>query len=215
MLTIWGRRNSFNVQKVMWLAGELGLVHERIDAGGPFGGLDTPEFRARNPHGRVPVIDDDGVVIWESHAILRYLAARYGASAFWAEGAANCAEADQWIEWAQTALLPNFLNGIFWSYYRTPEAMRNTKAIERAVAQCAEHVLLLDRRLAGRPYICGEKITLADIPAGTMLFRYYGLDIARPNAPHVEAWYARLRDRPAYATHVMVPFDDLKGRLAF
>ncbi|MDP2125569.1 MAG: glutathione S-transferase [Parvibaculum sp.] len=215
MLTIWGRRNSFNVQKVMWLAGELGIAHERIDAGGPFGGLDAPEFIARNPHGRVPVIDDDGIVVWESHAILRYLAARYGAGTFWAEGAAGRAAADQWIEWAQTALLPNFLNGIFWSYYRTPEAMRNTNAIERAIAQCAEHVLLLDRQLAGQPYICGEKITLADIPAGTVLFRYYGLDIARPYAPHVEAWYARLRDRPAYAAHVMVPFDDLKGRLAF
>ena len=57
MLKIWGRRNSFNVQKVMWLVGELGLAHEHIDAGGAFGGLDTPAFRAMNPHGRVPVID--------------------------------------------------------------------------------------------------------------------------------------------------------------
>ncbi|WP_343717951.1 glutathione S-transferase N-terminal domain-containing protein, partial [Inquilinus sp.] len=70
MLTIWGRRNAFNVQKVMWLVGELGLPHEHIPAGGDFGGLDDPAFRARNPHGRVPVIDDGGMVVWESHSIL-------------------------------------------------------------------------------------------------------------------------------------------------
>lgn len=215
MLKVWGRRNSFNVQKVMWLTGELGLEHERIDAGGSFGGLDAPEFRARNPHGLVPVIDDGGIIVWESHAILRYLAARYGGGAFWNEDPARRAEADQWIEWAQTTLLPNFLNGIFWGFYRTPEERHDKKAIERAIARCGEHVLMLDRLLADRPYLCGDRITLADIPAGTMLYRYYGLEITRPAAPNVDAWYARLRERPAYAAHVMVPFEELKGRLAF
>ena len=74
---------------------------------------------------------------------------------------------------------------------------------------------LLDRLLADWPYLCGDRITLADIPAGTMLYRYYGLEITRPAAPNVDAWYARLRERPAYAAHVMVPFEELKGRLAF
>jgi glutathione S-transferase len=79
MLKVWGRRSSFNLQKVMWLVGELGLPHEHIPAGGDFGLNDTPEFLAMNPHGRVPVIDDDGTVVWESQTILRYLAAKYGA----------------------------------------------------------------------------------------------------------------------------------------
>ena len=78
MLTVWGRRSSFNLQKVMWLVGELGVEHQHIQAGGQFGGLETPEFRAMNPFGRVPVIDDNGTTVWESHAILCYLAARYG-----------------------------------------------------------------------------------------------------------------------------------------
>ena len=83
MLKIWGRRNSINVQKVMWAVGELGLAHERIDAGGAFGGLDTEEFGALNPNRRVPAIDDDGTVVWESHAIVRYLCAKYGDGTLW------------------------------------------------------------------------------------------------------------------------------------
>ncbi|MEM8704087.1 MAG: glutathione S-transferase N-terminal domain-containing protein, partial [Pseudomonadota bacterium] len=83
MLKVWGRRNSSNVQKVMWLIGELGLAHEHIPAGGSFGLTDTPEFLAMNPHGRVPVIDDNGTVIWESQAILRYLATLYATPPLW------------------------------------------------------------------------------------------------------------------------------------
>jgi glutathione S-transferase len=85
MLTIWGRCSSFNVQKVMWLVAELGIEHQHLEAGGRFGSLDKPKFRAMNPHGRVPVIDDGGTIVWESHAILRYLAARYGRDAFWSD----------------------------------------------------------------------------------------------------------------------------------
>src|SRR5665213_2569582 len=106
MLTVWGRRSSANVQKVMWLIGELGLAHRHIAAGGPYGGLDDPKFRAMNPNGLVPVIDDDGVVLWESNAILRYLAARHGAP-FWPEHAAERARQDQWMDWAATTFQPN------------------------------------------------------------------------------------------------------------
>ncbi len=104
MPTIWGRRSSFNVQKVLWLAGELGLAYEHIPAGGRFGLLDTPEFLRMNPHGRVPLLRDGDTVVWESHAILRYLAARHGAGAFWPADPARRVRADGWMDWAQTAL---------------------------------------------------------------------------------------------------------------
>src|SRR5215471_18759090 len=104
MLKVWGRRSSFNVQKVMWLVGELGLAHEHIPAGGSFGGLDDPAFRALNPHGRVPVIQDDGVAVWESHAILRYLAARYGEQQFWSADPLMRSYADRWMDWSQCSL---------------------------------------------------------------------------------------------------------------
>lgn len=215
MLTVWGRRSSFNVQKVLWLVGELGIKHEHVPAGGDHGGLDAPEFLAMNPHGRVPVIRDGDAVVWESHAILRYLAAAYGPGRFWSDSAAERSHADRWMDWAQTSLQPDFLMGVFWSFYRTPEHLRDVRAIEARVARCAGHMRLLDRVLADWPFLGGDVPTLADIPAGTALHRYFGLEIERPCVPNVDAWHARLRQRPAYREHVMIPFEDLKGKLDY
>lgn len=215
MLTIWGRRSSFNVQKVMWLVGELQLAHQHIEAGGSFGGLDTAEFRRMNPHGQVPVIKDDRVVVWESHAILRYLAARYGQDKFWCNDAAKRAEYEQWMDWAQTALQPDFLVGIFWGFYRTPADQRNVAAIRHSVDRCTAHFRLLDELLTDRSFLLGDALTLADIPIGCHLYRYFNLEIERPYIPNVEAWYQRLQQRPAYQEHVMLPFQDLYGRLDY
>ena len=213
MLKIWGRRSSFNVQKVMWLVGELGLAHEHIQAGGSFGGLDEPAFRALDPHGRVPVLEDGELAIWESHAILRYLAPRYGQGIFWADDPAARSHVDRWMEWSQTALQPTFLNGVFWGYYRTPEPQRDWPAIRKSLDDCADLFRGLESVLANQSFLAGDQLTLADIPAGASLYRYFELDIERPNLPNVEAWYLRLQQRPAYREHVMIPFGELHGRL--
>jgi glutathione S-transferase len=215
MLKVWGRRSSFNVQKVMWLTGELGLAHKHIDAGGSFGGLDAPDFLAMNPHGRVPVVSDDDAVVWESHAILRYLAARHGAGRFWCEDAAARAAVDGWMDWSQTSLQPDFLGGVFWGFYRTPEAQRNRPAIRASLARCARHFEKLDRLLEGKAFLLGDKLTLADITAGTSLYRYFELEIERPQLTQVERWYRTLQQRHAYRTHVMLPFEELRGRLDY
>ena len=215
MLTVWGRRSSFNVQKVMWLIGELDLAHQHIDAGGAFGGLDAPAFLAVNPHGRVPVIKDDDAVVWESHAILRYLAARHGADRFWSDDPVVRAQVDGWMDWSQTALQPDFLGGVFWGFFRTPENQRNWPVIRAALARCERHFAKLERLLDNRPYLLGETLSLADITAGTSLYRYFGLEIARPALPAVERWYRTLQQRPAYRSHVMVPFEELRGRLDY
>jgi glutathione S-transferase len=215
MLTVWGRPSSFNLQKVMWLVDELGLPHAHIPLGGDFGGLDTPEFLAMNPHGRVPVIDDGGTVVWESHSILRYLAARHGGAQWWPDDAAAHSHSDRWMDWAATALQPDFLMGVFWGFYRTPPARRDAAAIDARIAACAAHMRLLDRMLEGRAFLLGDALTLADIPAGTVLYRYFELEIARPAVPNVAAWYRRLQERPAYRTHVMRPFEELRGKLAY
>jgi glutathione S-transferase len=216
MLQVWGRRNSSNVQKVMWLIGELDLPHEHIPAGGSFGLTQSAEFLAMNPHGRVPVIkDSDGTIVWESHSILRYLAARYGSPRFWSEDAGRRSQADRWMDWSQSSLQPAFLTGVFWGFYRTPEALRNAKSIDENLGRCAQYFQLLDRVLAERPFIAGDSLSLGDIAAGSNLYRYFELDIKRPDVPNVEAWYERLQLRPAFREHVMVRFDELFGRLDF
>jgi glutathione S-transferase len=215
MLKVWGRRSSFNVQKVLWLVGELGLEHEHIPAGGGFGRLDEPAFRAMNPHGRVPVIEDGDATLWESQTILRYLAATYGQGTFWPADPAERARVEGWMDWSATSLQPDFLNGIFWGYYRTPEAQRDWPAIDKSLARCTEHFQLLDGILSSQPFLAGERLTLADIPAGTSLYRYFELDIEQPDLPSVSAWYERLQQRPAYREHVMIPFTELRGRLDY
>ncbi|MET4255572.1 glutathione S-transferase [Bradyrhizobium sp. S3.12.5] len=216
MLTVYGRKSSFNLQKVMWLVGELGIAHKHVELGGSFGGLDTDEFLAMNPHGRVPVIDDSGIIVWESHAILRYLAAKYSSeTSFCKANPAERANADQWMDWSQTALQPAFMVGVFWGWYRTPEAQRNLVAVDKALEQTNRYLKHIDHQLKGRSFMLGDHLSLADIPIGTHLYRYLNLDLPRPNLPNVERWYERLQSRSAYREHVCVPFDELYGRLDF
>jgi glutathione S-transferase len=214
-LEVWGRRNSFNVQKVMWLVGELDIACEHIPAGGDFGRLDTPAFLAMNPHGRVPVVRDGDLVVWESHSILRYLAATYGGGRFWAGSAGERSQIDRWMEWSETSLQPDFLMGVFWGFYRTPSHLRDTRAVAAKVARCADHMRILDRMLADQAFLAGGTLTLADISAGTALYRYFNLEIERPHVPNVEKWYGRLQQRAAYRENVMIPFDDLRGKLDY
>lgn len=215
MLQVWGRRSAFNVQKVMWLVGELGLAHEHIPAGGSFGVRDTPAFLQMNPHGRIPLVKDGQTVVWESHAILRYLAATYGAPEFWSDDAAVRSEADRWMDWAQCSLQTAFIDGVFWGGYRTPVHLQDSQLLAANIQRCSQHFRLLNCVLADRAFLAGDSLSLADIAAGTNLYRYFELDIERPSVPNVERWYAQLKDRAAYQTHVMIPFAELRGRQAF
>jgi glutathione S-transferase len=213
MLKIWGRSNSINVQKVMWAVSELGVDHERIDLGGNFGGLDTPELLARNPHGLIPVIDDNGTVIWESHAIVRYLAAQYGDGSLWPSDPAARSTADMWMEWAQTVLQRDFIQ-LFWNLYRTPVEHHDHALLANLTTQCATNFSHLEGLIGDSPYISGQNLTYGDIPIATQFYRYFTLDIERPPVPRLEAWYSRMCERTAYAEHVMVPYEDLRARLA-
>lgn len=215
MLKIWGRLNSLNVQKVMWLVGELEIPFEHIPAGGKFGSLNTSDFLAMNPHAKIPVINDKGAIVWESHTILRYLAARYNHKDLWSNDPVIRSQAERWMDWSQTTLQPDFLTGVFWNFYRTPEAQRDWKAINENLNRCKEHFKLLNQILDKQPFLAGNSFSLADIPAGTLLYRYFELEIERPKTPNVESWYKRLQDRTSFQKYVMVGFDELKGRLEF
>ncbi|MEN3952277.1 glutathione S-transferase [Iodidimonas sp. SYSU 1G8] len=214
MITVWGRKTSQNVFKVMWLLAELDLPHRRIDTGGRYGGLDTPEFGAMNPNRKVPVIKDGELVLWESHSILRYLSARYGAGTFWPGDPAERALVDRWTDWCATALQPAFMD-LFWGYFRTPPEQRDWAFINSALDRTIHLFGLMDEVLSRQPWLSGERLTMGDIPAACTIHRWYSLDLAKPRFAHVEAWFERLQERSAYREHVMVPFEELRGRLAF
>jgi glutathione S-transferase len=215
MLKVWGRANSLNVQKVLWVLGELKLPYEHIVVGGPFGKLNEPEYGKLNPHRRIPVVEDGNLAVWESQAILRYLAAKYSDGDLWRKDPTERAPIDGWMDWALTVFQPDFIAGIFMGYYRTPMAQRNPDAIGKAVAKVGDHIKLLDGVLAGKSFLTGDRFSLADIPAGSVLYRYYDLDIERPKAPNVEAWYRRLQERPAYRAHIMLDYSEFKERLVY
>ena len=196
MLTIWGRISSINVQKVVWCADELALDYQRIDAGGKFGRNDTPGYLAMNPNGLVPVIEDDGFVLAESNAIVRYLAARHGPTPLWPDDPRRRAEADRWMDWQSTEFTPA-MRDVFWGLVRTPQAQRDTAAIEASRAKSERYAGILDGVLAGRPWVAGDAFTVADIVNGCAAHRWLHLPIARVARPHIERWYEELKSRPA------------------
>ncbi len=210
MLTVWGRATSSNVQKVMWTIGELGLEHRRIDAGGAYGGLDSPDYLAMNPNGKIPVIDDGGTLVWESNAIVRYLAGRYGAGTLGPKDPGARAAADQWMDWMLTTLYPDWI-ATFFGLVRTAPSKRDPQAIAASAARAAKHYGLLDAHLAQSAYVAGDNLTMADIPIGSTLYRYYNMEIERPRLANLEAYYARLTERPAYRDHVMISYESLRA----
>jgi glutathione S-transferase len=201
MLTIWGRLNSHNVKKVAWLAEELDLDYVRHDVGGQFGMDDA--YRAKNPNALIPTIEDGEVVLWESNAILRYLAARYGGERWWPADPAARAMADRWMDWQFTyarAQLPAFVNLI-----RRPEGERDMAAVSEAAEASARLMRIIDAQLAATPWLSGAEFGIGDIPMGVYAHTWFTLAIDRPEMPHVADWYCRLRSRPGYAEQVMIP----------
>jgi len=199
MLTILGRRNSANVQKVMWTLGELNIAYTRNDIGGSFG---YPEDYP-NPNSVVPTLIDDDLVVWESNACVRYLARTYGVGSLWPDDPNLLACADMWMEWQRS----DISNAFFPLFQMIVRGLPTTpEKTQRAVAACARCFGQLDSQLAGRDYICGDTLTMADIVIGAMVYRYMTLPIERPTFTHMDAWYARLTERPAYKKHVMIEY---------
>lgn len=198
MLKIWGRLTSVNVQKVVWCVEELGLEYERIEAGGKFGVVNTPDYLSMNPNGLVPVIDDNGFVLWESNAIVRYLAARYGESVLWPTDVRMRADADRWMDWQAVSLNPA-IGPAFLQLVRVALEKRDANVIESARIETEKRLAVLDARLADCEFVAGAAFTMGDIPVGCSVDRWYKLPIAREQRPHVERWYAGLRERKGAA----------------
>jgi glutathione S-transferase len=204
MLRIWGNADSVNVQKVLWCCEELGLAYQRIDAGRHFGVVDTPAFRALNPNGLVPTIDDDGFVVWESNTIVRYLAARHAPGSLWPTDPRARADADRWMDWTNASLWPALVP-LFRAFYRTPEAARDAAAIEAARQEAIAEMRILDAHLAGAHYVGGAVFTMGDIAVGCAAWRWFAMPIQRPALPALQRWFDTLAERPAYRRVVMQP----------
>lgn len=212
MLEIWGRKDSSNVQAVMWCVGELGLPYLRHDVGQRFGGTDTPAFIAMNPNRKIPVLrDHGGPPLWESAAIMRYLASSYGHGAFWPEDLIARTEVDRWAEWAKINVAIPFIDNVFFPMVRTPAGERDPAAIARGLEALEDTLEIAEAELAVHDYLVGPDFSLADILLGHPLYRYFDLDIPRRNLPALAAYYRRLTDRPAFREHVMVGYEALRA----
>ncbi|MET0377293.1 MAG: glutathione S-transferase family protein [Rhizorhabdus sp.] len=200
MLIIWGRLNSHNVKKVAWMAVEAGILHERRDIGGQFGF--TNDYLAMNPNRLVPTIEDHGFVLWESNAILRYLASQY-AGELWPTDLQLRASADRWMDWQFS--YAQVQRGAFYNLVRKKPADRDMAAVAASAQQAGEMMAILDDALARQPWLSGDDFGIGDIPMGVYAHSWYTLDIERPDRPHVAAWYEKLKARPGYSANVMIP----------
>ncbi|WP_431285134.1 glutathione S-transferase family protein [Humitalea sp. 24SJ18S-53] len=205
MLKILGRKTSSNVMKLLWLCEDLAIPYTREDFGGPFGRTHEPDYLAKNPNALVPTIEeDDGFTLYESNAILRYLASTRGGEALYPTDARKRAKVDQWLDW-QLGTNNRPMTVMFLTLIRTPEAERNMTAVARARDEAEALWRIVEAQLAAHPYLCGDNLTLADIALGIFVHRWFVLPIARPDLPHLAAWYARLKTHKGYADNCLAP----------
>jgi glutathione S-transferase len=204
MLKVWGRANSSNLKKVIWLCEEIALPYQRIDAGMSFGVVNTPEYRKLNPNGLVPTIDDEGFILWESNAIVRYLAAKHAAGTLWPTDLKVRADADRWMDWCTSMLWPAF-RPVFWNLIRTPADQRNMKEVEDGAKKTGEMLARLDGYLAGRKFVAGDQLTMGDIAFGPVVYLVQNVAWDRPKLANYDAWYARISERPAFRKVVPLP----------
>jgi len=203
-MIVYGRRSSINVQKVLWTLGELGKEFTRETVGGGFGGNDAPAYRAMNPNGLIPVLRDGDVVMFESNAIVRYLAVRYGAGSLLPGEPKALAAAEQWMEWSQTTLAPP-ASVLFMNQVRTPAEKADRKAMADAEARLQTVWTLADKALAGKAFFAGKRLSIGDIVIGCFRWRLEALTWKRPAMPNIDRWFASLKERPAYQQWIMVP----------
>jgi glutathione S-transferase len=202
MLRILGRANSFNVRKVLWLCDEIGLPFEREDYGRGFRPTSTPEFLKLNPVGQVPCVIDDGFVMRESHAIIRYLAAKHGARALYPDDLQARQRIEAWMDWVAYDVTHSMRGAFLGGQLKEPP-WNNEWFVGQGRKDLTRQMKLVDEHLAANgPYLLGSAFTLADIPMGLVVNRWFSLaDLERPAYPAVAAYYELLTQRPAYRAH--------------
>ena len=197
-LQIWGRISSINVKKVVWAAQELSLNFDRHEAGGVHGVVKTPAYVALNPNSQIPVMEDADYVLWESNVITRYLCAKHSPGNLYPTDLQERFDAERWMEWQQTMVNPASRNG-FWHLIRLPADQRDPALIAQSNAAVELLMAMLDAHLATHSFMVGERFTMADIPLGCEVQRWFSLPQTREKRPNIERWFATLLARPAAA----------------
>ena len=196
MLKIWGRISSINVRKVVLAAQWMGIAFERMDAGLAFGINKTPDYLARNPNGLVPLIEDDGLTLWESNVIVRYLCAKHSPGRLYPESLPARFDAERWMDWQQTTVSPAGRTA-FIQLIRTPAEQRSAELIAQSTAAMEPLLNVVDAHLARQPFMAGNAFTMADIPIACETHRWHGLPVQRAARPHLERWYQGIAAHPA------------------
>lgn len=204
MLKLWGRTNSINVMKVLWCLDEIGIDYKRVDAGMQYGVVNEDHYGDLNPNRKVPTLEDGELVLWESNVIVRYLCAKYASGSLCPEDPGTRALSDQWMDWQQTSIHPD-VTYIFWGAVRNSPDHQDPKRIDAAMKNLNAMWSLLDAHLAERQFVAGDSLTMGDIPVGCAAWRWFNLDIERPELPNVAAWHERLKQRDGFRRHVMQP----------
>ena len=205
MLELWGRKNANQVIQVLWTLSELGVEFKRHSIGTETGDLETREYKSLNPNSKIPTIRDNGFVMWESHAVIRYLARQYGLGSLYPEDPQKAAISDQWMTWSTDSFMGTFFP-VFWQLVRTEEKDRDYTKIAEMAQQSGDILKVLNEHLIHNNFVAGDQFTFGDIPLGVLIHKYFVLDIKRPPLPGIEVWYQRLKERPAFREHAMQPF---------
>lgn len=201
MLRILGKASSINVRKVLWTCAELGIPFEREDWGSGFQPTDTPEFLALNPCAMVPVIQDDDFTLWESNSIIRYLASRYDGEHLYPAEATARARVDQWIDWQASELNRSWSYALMALVRKSPD-YQDSAALATGIRDWSRNMQILDRQLATTgAYVSGDAFSLADIPIGLSVNRWFETPLKHPDFAHVRDYYERLSQRPSYLLH--------------
>lgn len=201
MLKIYGRANSINVRKVLWVCDEIGLQYTREDWGRGFRATSEPEFLKVSAFGVVPVVEDDGFILRESNTICRYLASKHGRGDLYPTDLKARAACEMWMDWGSTDYASG-MRAIFQGKVNKTPPWNDSKLISWSAAEWNKQSERLAKHLeANGPYVCGGSFTLGDIPVGLLVNRWYAIEFEKPMLPVLQAYYDRLAERAGYRAH--------------
>ncbi|AOM40719.1 glutathione S-transferase family protein [Xenorhabdus hominickii] len=203
MLTVWGRKNSSNVKKVLWCLEELNIPYQQIDVGGKFGKLNEPEYLHMNPNAVIPCLQEDDFILWESNAIVRYLAAKFGKDSLYPADLRERASIEKWMDWVGCNLFPPIKQFMI-NFVRTPEDQRDPKILTQILGEIEKLLKIVDDTLNHQQYLSGEKFGMVDIALAPLVYLWLNVEIERPSLPNLERWYQLLTKRPAFQKIVMI-----------